>query len=92
MKLKIKTLRSLQLRRGFGTIKIRNPRLLLLKFLVTYADSVTCKLVFWRFDWSVSVVFLNLMFSCSNDMGFFGGGFLLILLCKFDKYLSYFIA
>jgi len=40
MKLKIKTLRSLQLRRGFGTMQTRNPRLLLLKFLVTYPDSV----------------------------------------------------
>jgi hypothetical protein len=40
MQLKIKILRSWQLRRGFGTIQIRNPRVFLLKFLITYADSV----------------------------------------------------
>ena len=40
MQLKIKILRSLQLRRGLGTIKIRNPRMFLLKFLITYAERV----------------------------------------------------
>ena len=68
MQLKIKTLRSLQLRRGFGTIQMRNPRLLLLKFLVTYdrvneffGDSIC---LFFA-------VFRNLMFSCSDGMLFF---------------------
>ena len=40
MQLKTKILRSLQLRRGLGTIKMRNPRMFLLKFLITYENSV----------------------------------------------------
>ena len=65
MQLKIKILRSLQLRRGFGTIQIRNSRLPLLKVLVT---AWSCKWVFGGFYLSVFAVFHNLMFSCSDGM------------------------